>query len=1463
VKRINLRLLLLLVGGTLAMLVAVFFLRRFQVTRNAGSLVTLARQRLADGKFIDALATYKRYVGLRPDDAAVFAEYAELLLELAESPSATRADIARAYTSLETAIRGNPDNAKLRARVVEFDLRVGRFTDAREHLLVLSERAARKSVSDTSTTGSTNSPDKPAATKRLDPDDAVGLKLMLARSHLGTGDIQKAADLLAELIDFDPTTDRFRDEPRTQHPPSDAYVILAAIYQERFEKPAAAKTILERLVQDNGGDAAAWLAMSRWHRQRGDMKAALAAVRKALELAPQDAETLFAAYEVAVAAQDFSQAEAVATKVGELFPNDERSYRARASLALQRGQPAEAEQVLRDGVAQLPGKASLLLMLAECLMQQNKLDDVDLTLNRLRDVYGTSSPVLGLFEARLLLARQRWLQAKQKLEEIRPLSVGMDDIVRQIDLFLAQCHEQLGEFDAQLEVNRRVLAANPDSLAARVGAATALAASGKWAQGLADLEVVAAALPPERLASVPQIWQPLLQLRTMAQLQRPAPDRDWSQVDGLVELVQKHAGYTATQQALLRADVLERKGETEAAIGLLEKTVAAEPQAGAAWLELVTLTLRHSGADAARKVLARMPAEVAGNPGTLIFEVQLAAREGGEAMRTAFPQIEKRTATIPEAARSRVLSTLASILFATGDLAESERLWRQVGSLDPDDMRPRLAIFEIASQQGDVDKARQAAAEVERAAGPRNPQTKVTDAGVRVLAVKKALAARGTKDGQRPQLDAEDRRKLDDARNLLIEAENDRPGWSLIQMLFAEVEGLKGNIPAVIDRLKKAIAIGPANPALVRQLVTLLYGSNRIEEAQQALAALGPDGLGGMERISAEMELRSGNLDDAVAVAERGVAKDSRNADDLIWLGQLLDRAGKPDRAGQMLERAVEVAPERPEPWLALFMHQVATGKRRSAEQTLDRAAARLSGARKPLALAQGYEMLGRVDDAERQYRAGLEEFANDTNLPRGLATLLLRAGRLAPAEEILRKTIDAPAENPETSGLKVWARRTLAELLAERGTYREFQDALALLRKNTGDNGATSPEDVAIQIRLLAARPEPASWRQALALFKTLEKSQALSTAQRLERAQLLDKTGRWEDCRDELTSIVASPNTPPAFVALLVEKLIDHGELTAARTWMRRLAATQAEAAPTLALEARLCIAEKNRDAAVTAARKLMPDASSPQGQADTLPVVARLMEDLGFFKAADKVLTQFADASPDGLLARALFLGRQQQPEEALDLLEKSWNRVALERLMHTAVEIVRAQPSPAEFAPRLEPWITKARRQDPESVILALLAADLLDLQGRAGETEAMYRELLARKDLTPMQRAIVTNNLAYHLARPETAAEAGTLIEKALAELGPHPDLLDTRGLIHLAAGRSREALQDLEEAALQPSDTKLLHLASAQAAIGDREAAKKSLQAARRKGLAATKLAPADRQRLDQLEAALGGQPEA
>ena len=60
--------------------------------------------------------------------------------------------------------------------------------------------------------------------------------------------------------------------------------------------------------------------------------------------------------------------------------------------------------------------------------------------------------------------------------------------------------------------------------------------------------------------------------------------------------------------------------------------------------------------------------------------------------------------------------------------------------------------------------------------------------------------------------------------------------------------------------------------------------------------------------------------------------------------------------------RATEVAPDRSDVQLALFSHQAATGKKQVAERTLERAAELLQEPQKQLALAQGFEMLGRLD---------------------------------------------------------------------------------------------------------------------------------------------------------------------------------------------------------------------------------------------------------------------------------------------------------------------------------------------------------------------------------------------------------------------------------------------------------------------------------------------------------------------
>ena len=1453
VKRINLKFLLAFLAIMVGGIVGVVLLRRFQVSRNAGSLAKLAKIRLDEGKTAEAMAIYGRYLGLRPEDDEAYAEYAKLLLGRATAPDATRSDVARAYTTVEAAVRRNPENDDLRRQLLEFQLRIGRASDAREHIQVLRERVASGKLS-TSVSAENGADDDPAR-KPLGPTD---IQLLMAQSYLGAGDFEAATKVVAEMVGFDLGSKKFDPQGKVVGP-TDAYIILAAILQEKMGDRDSATEVLKKLVDTHASDAQAWLAMSNWHRQLGDLDAAQADVAKALEIAPDDTNAIFVRFELALSEKDFATAETMANRAREKFPGDERAYRGLAVIALQQGDPAKAEQALLNGIEQLPNRASLLLMLADALLQQNKLEEVSQAIARIKELYGAASPAVGLLEGRTLVAERKWAEAKAKFEQVRPLVAGSPEMVRQVDLYLGQCYAQLDEYDSQLDVNRRILSDDPTSLAARAGTATALASAGKIEEALEEFESIALDLPSEQLASVPQIWYPLLQLRMQQQSRRPAADRDWSGIEALLDVLQQSPAVTSTQVALLRSDVLVRKGESEAARELLDSiaTQEADPQV---WAALATLSLRDEGPEAADAVLARVPATVANAANILVVRAQVAARRSVDTSKAELDEIENRATELDDDGAAAVFISLAGIALGRGDVESAERLWSEVARRKPRDIRASEALLELAFIEGDLEKALASAAKVTEAAGAGTPRARVAEAGVRIFEVRSSVIKRQAagEDVSRPT--AIEKAALDDARNLLIEAENDRPGWSQIQIQVAEIESLRGNVPAAIDRLKKAVALGPANPGTVRRLVALLYSTNRLEEAQEALASLGAEGQEGLERLSAEAELRAGRVDDAVAFAKRSVSKNSTNPDDLLWLGQLLARSGKQEQATDALRRATEVAPDRGEVWVALFSHQITMGKKPAAERTLAKAAELMPEPKRQLLLGQGYEMLGRIDDAEQAFRDAVRVAPDDLETNRGLASFFMRCGRLGPAQETLRTITASPDTSASALSEKAWARRSLAEIIAERGNFRDMQEAMALLRKNVDARGDITADDAALEIKLLANRQEPASWKQAIVVLTELQRKQPLSTGQRIMLAQLHEKVGQWEECRNQLVSIVAGPAAPPAYIAMLIEKLIDHGELSTARPWLTRLQKASPDSAITLALEAKIAIAQKDRKLAAEAARKLMPGGIVSATQPAQLNAVAKLMEQLGFPKAADKVFAQYADVAVEGVVARADFLGRQKRANEALDLLESRRDDIPLERMLTTAVQVVRCQDAPETFAPRLVPWFTKAKRVDPGSVVVQLLEAELLSLEGRPQDAEKVYRSLLAKGDLGTLQSAIVSNNLAFHLAKPETVGEAEKLIEQAIAELGPLPDLLDTRGMVRLAAGRNAEAVADLQEATLQPTDVKYLHLAWAQLRSGDEAGARSTLEAGRRRGLTKLKLAPDERQRLGELETALGMQ---
>jgi cellulose synthase operon protein C len=1463
-KRLNVGLLMTVLAIAVTTAIAVAVIHRIQVSRNAGALARLARAKKQEGNSTEALGLFSRYLSYRPDDAEAQAEFASLLIDFAEQPTATKNDRGYAYSVLETAVRKNPDDLLLRQRLAEWMLRFGRFGDATRELNTLREQV----VSAAPKTDAENTSDKDTTGNGVLDLDAIDV--LRARALIGQSEFQEAATIVAAIIGFDLGEQDFdagEASEKTGDNARKASLTLATLLAEKLESPQAASIVLKHLADANPKDTQAWLALARWHQAHGDLAKAAAAVKTAAKLAPNNPEVLFSDLELSIAEKRYDVAEQLANKARELFPNDERGCRGLAAVAAQRQDFDTAVTVLREGLVAQPGKPGLLRMLGDVLLQANRIDEAAETISVFAKAQGDKRPAVGLLQARLLIAQKRWLPAKQKLDEIRPLVAESDQITGQVDILLGQCYEMLGQFDEQLAANQRVLSRDYQSLAARVGVANALVASGKPDAALAEYEAVAGSLPPDRLSSLPQVWNPLLQLRIASEMRRPPAERNWSQIDRLLDALEQSPLVSDAQLALLRSDLLVRQGQSAAAFEILRTYVEANPSNPQLLAALVLLTLREQGAAAAQGVLDKVPVDIANDPMVLTVRAQLAARAPADESAAVLMQLEEKALDLPADQSIRLLSTIASIHRGMGELQQAGRLWRAALKQSPDDLVIRTALFELACEQQNVEKAQAAAEEISRLSGTTSPQGRVAKAAAMVLGVRVAVAAKAssapsaTESSDETSLSPEENSQLSAAQNLLIEAENDRPGWAQIQQLFGEIAALRGDLPTAIERLQQTTRLGPANPAVIRQLVSLLYASERLEETQQTLAMIGPDGLGGLERISAEIDLKAGQFDSAVAQAERSLAGNQKNsARDLLWFGQLLARAGKIDRAGTVLQDAVDADPQRPEGWMALLLIQNATGQPQAAELTLKKAGTVLPPPQRQMFVAQGHEMLGRIDDAESSFREAIAADPGNPTASRNLAAFLIRQGRLTAAREELRAIIAATREDSATKQTQVWARRTLAELTAQTGRYPDVTRALALLDDNANSEGLLATADLALQTEILAARPEPDSWRRALGLIANLSSRQPLSNPQRMQKAMLLEQLGRWDECRDELLSIASAPNTPPTFQALLIEKLLQHKELAAARLWLKTLAERLPDAPIVTALQARLALADNDRAAAVAAARKLMPSDTPTPEIASQQRNLASLLEDLGMSTAADQVLAQFAASSSDGVIARAGFLGRAQRADEALDLLEAAWDKLPLESLLRTAVTVLGAEASgaTAQQAERLNRWFEKASREDPDSPTLALVRADFIGTTGSEEQITSTYRALLERKDLSPRQTAVAANNLAFHLAKPATAAEAEKLVAVAVAELGPHPDVLDTRGVVLLAAGKGQEAIADLKEAIVVPTATKYIHLAAALVSEDQLDAARQALAEAKKRGFVTRQLPTGDQQRLRAIEAALG-----
>ena len=562
----------------------------------------------------------------------------------------------------------------------------------------------------------------------------------------------------------------------------------------------------------------------------------------------------------------------------------------------------------------------------------------------------------------------------------------------------------------------------------------------------------------------------------------------------------------------------------------------------------------------------------------------------------------------------------------------------------------------------------------------------------------------------------------------------------------------------------------------------------------------------------------------------------------------------------EVLEQAAELAPDRLDCWIETIQQQLLLGKTQRADESLQRAISSLGGAEGEILNAITYEMRRNPAKAEEAYRGATLTAPTDPRVARRFAEFLLRRGQLKPAKEELLRIIAMPEAAGTTS--LYWARRKITQEFTRNSTYRELLETLQILEQNTDAEGKLTPEDLKIEFAILMEREEPECWRRAISLLDDLKRRGDLDTEQRVLRAWLQDKLGNWLDSRESLFDIAAEQDCPPAVIATLVEQLIAHGELASARTWANRLRQNAPDAVMTVRLDAKLAIAADDREAAAEASRKLIPSGSLTPENAISMGLVAQLVEELGFPKAADKLYKEYADVSAEGILARASFLGRQQRTDEAVELLETAWDSVPVLDILGNCLGILEANgTSPSAAADqRVVEMVAKARRLDPDSAMIQVLHGALMELIGKPEEAIAIYRQLLASPDLPPSIAARASNNLAAVLIGRKETEEARTLIQSAVAELGPHPTLLDTQALVWLARGDTTRAIGDLKEAMLAPTATTYLHMAMAAYDARMASECRAALINAESKGLRKERLNADDRERLAALDKALAEQ---
>ena len=1408
---------------------------------NAGQsshrLLEKAQAAQESGQYDKALRFYVRYINRNPNDIEGLCEAAMMAPKCITSDPGSSTQSINAVRVMGRALRAAPERNDIRRNLVDGFIELGKIatgSDSERDFYAQARTEAAKLKS------------------RGVDDPELNYSIALCLEKLG--EAPKAVDQLASLVGYNTQNGTFDAVAALDPNMLDAYVLLADLLRKRGTggrgDELRADAVVEQMVVANPDSPDAFVKRAKYlwtNNQVGSetiRQQRLAAAREnlqtALEMDGENLDALIENAKVSFEEKDFDSAKEYLTKACTVDPKDVRIYLQQSLIARVEKDPEGEIEYVQSGLTELPDNHQLISILLTAQVLAKETEQARATIEQMREL-NFRDELIELSEAKVLCGEENWKVASNKLEALRPqMSVFPAAFSVSVDHLLARCYQRLGKPDRQLAACERALAANPRSRLALAGQAEALVALKRMPAAMETLDRLRTVMGSAEFDQDKGLRT--LYLGTLVVLSENSPKYK-KQFQRYKQKYISSDDVTDSDKVVVKAEDLLAKGKIDEAVELLAQALLQYPDATRLQNLILAILVREQGPDVALEHLVdavtRKESPWTDSPELFLRRAELVALVGGPQQAERIKELETKIEKYEEAVQPKLWKKIAKMYYRiTPPRRRDAKRCLQLAAKDDQDQIYTIGLFELEREVGnELEMQTQIDAAVERF-GKDNDIPKYLQARYLLWQYDKDLEATAL---------------LEKASRLADEIALARPRWQNLLQLKGMINEYQGNFGRAIEFLEDSLDAGPMDVAVVRHLIELLAREGRFDEARKILLRL-TDVPQALKKEQVTLDLLTGNREAALASLDQAAPIDSKDSEDWVRRGRVLLRLDKTVDAEKAFRRAVALAPDIPIPSLTLVEYLLTMKRTAEAEREIRMMENRFSDDVSTRIMGQSYAWLGNRMMAEHYLSAALAEDPEDMFREQAMARyhMINKRPNLAipHLNSILENKLSADAP---MDALAVWARRSLARVLASLSNHRAFQQALALVEANRRDKKLET-SDTSLKGLLLASRDEPLYRKNGLSLLESVSQDD-LETDARLALAQLYFVGDRWSDCREVMQALLIDNPTDIRLLGQYVAMLIEREEWPQAEIWLRQLREKAPTDNNTIRLAALSAKGRKKARQAAAIVESLVPEGNQ-LADTDNVRVSARIYEELKMYTAAEKAYRALANRDIQYRLALAGYLARRGKLDESFKICDTLFSKETAPQIcgIGLAAAVQHVDDLTPEQNRQIEQWMQRAKREVANPVNLLTQQASLLSSQGEYQKALDLL-DVIAAANLNDNQRGLLANNRAYMNVRLGKAKESLKEINTALDLLGPKVEVLDTRAMIHLSRGDHEKAIEDLKEATIFPvkSGVYFFHLALAYQAADNRPAAMEALRLAKDMQFLGDDVAPNEREQFDKL----------